>query len=348
MSDDEALTAELIYWKRQSPFLADVHSQVLQQRLKDLSLAIAAAFDEEDPRDFPKFKKRHKRVLSFRYPQGFKVSGNSVYLSKIGWVPFYKSRDIEGNPKNCTVSEHGGNWYISVQTEQEVHEPVHPSTSAVGIDMGTENLVALSTGEKKEPIFVFKRFSGKLAVMQRRLARMKKRSSNWKKQQLKIQRLHARIAAIRLGHLHEISSSLCKNHALVVLEELPVKNMTASARGTSASPGEQVKQKSALNRSILDQGWSEFRGQLEYKMRWSGGRTIAVPPHYTSQTCSHCGHGSPEDRPSRAMFYCIKCGHTDDADVNAAKNILRAGLARLACGSNGAAIPSEAGTAHRH
>ncbi len=343
----EAMTKEILLWKSQFPFLGEAHSQALQQRLMELDRAAREAFDPKNPKRFPRFKKKYRSISSFRYPQGFRLSGNCVYLPKIGWVPFYKSREIKGTPKNCTVSERGGHWYLSVQTEIAVPDPVHPSSSSVGIDMGKENLVALSTGEKREPVSAFSKLKVRLAMLQRRLARMTKRSNNWKKQKLRIRRLHVRISDMRLDHLHKISHDLCKNHALVVLEDLQVRNMTASAKGTVDAPGKNVKRKSALNRAVLDQGWYELRRQIEYKMRWRGGQTIAVPPAYTSQTCSSCGHVSPQNRPSRSLFYCTRCGHTEDADVNAAKNILRVGHTLLACGSNGVSEPSEAGTVHR-
>ncbi|HXY54519.1 MAG TPA: transposase [Nitrospirota bacterium] len=340
----EDMTSLLPSWKKELPFLKEAHSQILQQRMKDLADAINAVFSPDNPKGFPKFKKKHKSASSFRYPQGFVISGNRIFLPKIGWVRFFKSREIVGKPKNCTVSEHGGYWYISVQTESVVPEPVPPSSSAIGVDMGKVNIVALSNGDKKEPVSAYNTMMERLAKLQRRLARMVKRSNNWKKQKLRIKRLHARIADIRNGHLHNISSDMSKNHALVFVEKLPVKIMTKSAKGTVDRPGNQVKRKSALNRAILDQGWYELRRQLEYKLRFRGGSLHAVPPENTSQTCSNCFHVSPENRPSRSLFYCTKCGHTEDADVNAAKNILRVGLTRLACGSNGAVMPSEAGT----
>ncbi len=103
-----SITAELVSWKNQFPFLKEVHSQPLQQRLKELDRALREAFSMTSPKCFPTFKKKFKCASSFRYPQGFKISGNCVYLPKIGWVPFFKSREVKGVPKNCTVSERGG------------------------------------------------------------------------------------------------------------------------------------------------------------------------------------------------------------------------------------------------
>jgi putative transposase len=120
--------------------------------------------------------------------------------------------------------------------------------------------------------------------------------------------------------------------------------MSASAKGTIDSPGRKVAQKSGLNREILDAGWGEFRRQLEYKLQWANGTTLAIDPKNTSRKCSVCGHTAKENRKTQADFVCVLCGHTDDADVNAAKNILRAGHALLACQANDLKISSAAGT----
>ena len=141
--------------------------------------------------------------------------------------------------------------------------------------------------------------------------------------------------------MHDIS----KNHALVALEDLNIQNMTRSAKGTKDKPGKHVRRKSGLNRVILDQGWGTFKRLIEYKEAWRGGIAVVVNPAYTSQECAVCGHTSPENRLSRELFYCKKCGHTSNADENAARVVLsRVGRTPYACGLNGAAMPSEAGT----
>jgi putative transposase len=116
-----------------------------------------------------------------------------------------------------------------------------------------------------------------------------KLSRNWKKQQTRVTKLHTKSADICRDFLHKISTAISKNHAVVCIEDLQVKNMSASARGTVENPGVNVKAKSGLNRAILRQGWSEFHRQLGYKLEWSGGRLVAVPPHNTSRECPQCG-----------------------------------------------------------
>ena len=119
---------------------------------------------------------------------------------------------------------------------------------------------------------------------------------------------------------------------MVVMEDLNVKGMSASAAGTMAEPGRGVKAKSGLNKSILDQGWYEFGRQLGYKLGWKGGLLLAVPAKNTSRRCAECDYVSSENRKEQAKFRCVACGHTEHADLNAARNILTAGRAVLACG----------------
>jgi putative transposase len=340
----ESLANLLPQWKQEHPFLSEAPSQALQQVLKNLDKALKEAFDKKNPKRFPNFKKKFKSVDSFRYPQGFKVEGNRIFLPKVGWRRFINSRLVTGIAKNATVSRRGKHWFVSIQTEFEFAEPQHPSNSIIGGDRGVKRFITLSNGKSYEPLGGFRKMERQLAKEQRKLARKVKRSKNWRKQKERITRLHIRIADARSDYLHKVSSEVSKNHAVVVLEDLQVKNMTASAKGKSEAPGKNVKQKSGLNKSILDQGWGEFGRQLEYKQAWRGGWVLYVPAAYTSQTCSQCNHVSPGNRKSQELFVCENCGHTANADENAAINIERAGHARLACQANGAVMPSATGT----
>lgn len=279
----------------------------------------------------PKWRKKTLHN-SFRYPQGFKVNGNRVFLPKIGWINFFKSRDILGIAKNITVSKTGNAWYISIQTEQEVEQPIHISNSQIGIDLGITQFAALSNGQTFEPINSFSKNQDKLATAQRELKRKKKFSQNWKKAVSKISNIHATISNIRKDYLQKLSTEICKNHAIIFVEDLKVINMSKSAKGNLENHGINVKAKSGLNKSILDQGWGEFRRQLKYKSLWLGGRLEEVPAAYTSQRCSSCGYKSKDNRVSQARFHCQTCHHKENADINAAKNILAAGQAVMTCG----------------
>jgi len=322
----------LITLKKQHLFLKDAHSQPMQQTLKDLANAYERAFDPELAAEPPVFKKK-KNSQGIRFPQGFRVDGRSVFLPKIGWMPFrasartMKKRKILGTVKNVTVRLEAGHWYVSFQTEREVEASVHAHPeSRVGGDVGVARFLAMSDGTFFEGANALRRYQRLLAKLQRRLAKQVKFSANWRKAKARITKLHSKIANIRKDQIHKASCSICKNHALIVMEDLKIANMTASAKGTVENPGTNVAQKSALNRRMLDQGWGELRRQTGYKSKWCGGELKLVNPRNTSRECSNCHHISAENRLTQAVFLCVKCGHAANADTNAAINILgRAG-----------------------
>ena len=314
-------------------FLSEAYTDNLQQKLKDLHGAWKRCFDKRLAAEKPVFKRKSKGNDSIRFVNFDKycqLDRRRVKLpSGLGWVKFRQSRAVEGRIKNATVSQHAGGWYISFQVEIEVDQPAHPSTSAIGLDAGISRLATLSDGTIFEPVNSFKKNQAKLARLQRQLARMVKFSANWKKQKAKISRLHSHIASIRRDYLHKVTTTVSKNHAMIVIEDLKVSNMSKSAAGTVDEPGRNVAAKSGLNRAILDQGWYEMRRQLEYKQLWRGGEVRAVNPAYTSQKCACCGHTAKENRQSQAVFVCGSCGYEANADINGARNILAAGHAVL-------------------
>lgn len=259
-------------------------------------------------------------------------ANSRISLPKLGWIRYRNSREIIGEVKNVTVSQSCGKWYISIQTEYEVASPVHNAAPIVGLDAGITKLATLSDDTVYQPVNSFKVSQRKLAMFQRQLSRKVKFSTNWQKQKRKIQSLHSHIANIRRDYLHKVTTEISKNHAMIVIEDLKVSNMSKSAKGTAEQHGRNVRAKSGLNRSILDQGWYEMRRQLEYKQLWRGGQVLAVPPAYTSQRCAYCGHTEKENRLSQSKFECRVCGYTANADINGARNILAAGHAVLACG----------------
>ena len=189
------LADQLKEWKQEeeTAFLKEAHSQILQQTLKDLEKAYGNFFAKKAA--FPRFKKKGAHD-SFRYPQGFKLDepNNRIFLPKIGWIRYRNSRKIQGIAKQVTVSLSAGNWYVSIQTEREETLLQHPSTSAIGIDMGVVRFATLSDGNYIEPLNSFRTHEEKLAKLQRELSRKKKFSSNWNKQKEKVQKQHQKIA----------------------------------------------------------------------------------------------------------------------------------------------------------
>ena len=323
-------------WKQSEEygFLNECPSQVLQQKLMDLERAFRDCFDRKQPlKRLPVFK-RKGRGDSIRFPQGFKIDNRRIFLPKLGWLGFYKSREIEGEVKNITVTRRAGKWYASIQVEQEIEIPKHTSTSEIAIDAGIKCFAAFSDGTLVEGINSFRKHEIALAMEQKKLSRKQKGSQNWKKQKQIISKIHHTISNVRSDFLHKLSTQTGKSHARVYVEGLNIRGMSASARGTEEAPGRNVRAKAGLNKSILDQGWFEFKRQLDYKLDWMGGKLVEVDYRYTSQNCSHCGHTSKENRRSQEIFVCLECGYEQHADVNAAKNILTVGQTGMACQAN--------------
>jgi len=352
----------LTEWRNsaETAWLAEAPIHPLQQKLKDLERAYSNFFAKRA--DFPRFKKKGQGD-SFRYPDPKQIkldqANNRIFLPKLGWLRYRNSRKVLGDLRNVTVSLSGGKWFVSIQTEREVEQAI-PRGGAVGIDMGIARFATLSDGTFYAPLNSFKRYETALRKAQQAMSRKTKFSNNWKKAKARVQRIHSRIGNVRRDYLHKASTAISKNHAMVCIEDLQVRNMSKSAAGTADAPGSNVRAKSGLNKSILDQGWFEFRRQLDYKLAWNGGHLVVVPPQNTSRTCPCCGHVSADNRPTQARFECVACGFEDNADVVGAINILSRGMqllrdegrdttdasvgmlagglpasARMACGSNG-------------
>ena len=321
-----ALSRRLTGWRNDpaTPWLAQAPVHPQQQALRDLHRAYANFFAVRACR--PRFRRKWG-ATRFRYPDAkqFRVdqANSRVFLPKLGWVRYRNSRGVEGTPKNLTLSMKAGRWFISVQTEREVSAP-GPRIGLAGIDMGVARFATLSDGSFYVPLASFKRHETALRKANQRLSRKVKFSSNWRKAKARVGRVHHRIACARGDYLHKASTTICKNHAIISVEDLKVAAMTASAKGTVEQPGKDVRRTAGRNKAILDQGWFEFRRQLDYKAAWNGGRLVAVPPQYTSQQCSACGHTAKVNRRSQECFVCAACGFDKHADWNAAFNIRRA------------------------
>ena len=329
----------LTQWRNgtETPWLADAPTHPLQQALKDLERAYQNFFARRA--HFPRFKRKGRRER-FRYPdaQQFKVDpiNHRLFLPKLGWLRYRNSRAMLGVAKNITLSESCGRWYASIQTERAVETPVPSSTRDVGIDLGIARLATLSDGSHVAPLDSFRKHETRLRRYQRAMSRKVKFSHNWHKAKRRVQAIHARIGHARRDYLHKATTTISQNHAMVCIEDLKVRNMSKSSKGSAETPGRNVRAKSGLNKAILDQGWFEFRRQLEYKLNWAGGRLVVVPPHYTSLTCPTCDYVSARNRTSQAKFQCVQCGYENHADVVGALNVLARGYRVTACGEEGA------------
>jgi putative transposase len=276
--DFAGLNQRLTEWRRypESVWLSDVPIGTLQQALRNLERAYARYRSRQA--QFPSFKKRG-RSDSFRYSglgeTSLDQANNRILLPQLGWLHYRSSRSVLGRVRNVTVTSSGTEWFVSILTERQVERPIAQGPG-VGIDMGVIRFATLSDGTFYAPLNSFRRHENALAAAQRSLSRKTKYSNNWRKEKARVQRIYIRIANARSDYLHKISNTISQNHAVVCVENLRVTDMSQSSRAAA---------KRRLNKSIPDQGWFEFRRQLEYKLRWNGGRLIAVSPRNTSITC---------------------------------------------------------------
>jgi putative transposase len=307
---------------------------VAQEAIKiDLKKAFDNFFRRVKQGGVAGFPKKKKKGIN----DSFRFTSNTVKLNhiigdklilpkKMGTAILGDAPRFIGKLMSTTISHKGGKWWVSFAFEVE-ENPKQPAPEAiVGIDVGVAKLATLSDGTIYQPANALQQHEKKLKRLQQQLAKQEKGSNNRAKRKLEIAKLHKHIADIRKNKTHQVTAEVTRNYQTIVIEDLSVKNMTASAKGDTENHGKNVKQKSGLNRSILNQGFYEFRRQLEYKAVWHGGHVIAVNPRYTSQTCFSCGHVAKENRLSQAVFKCVECGYTANADLNAAQNIKQRGV----------------------
>jgi len=226
-----------------------------------------------------------------------------------------------GSLKALTITRRGRRLFVNLTYAVE-QESLPLSSAVVGIDMGVSDRMALSTGEvlrrRQKP-------NGKLRRSQQRLSRCRKGSRRWKQRRATLANHQYRERVRNRNECHRVTTELVRRFGLIAVEDIAIKNMSASAKGTLDDPGKNVKQKAGLNRSITEQTWGILRQQLTYKAEWAGRELVAVDPKFTSQRCSGCGAVSVEHRQGK-RYNCASCGMTEDADVNAALNILHKAL----------------------
>ncbi|GHJ37301.1 RNA-guided endonuclease TnpB family protein [Streptomyces sp. TS71-3] len=314
-------SAALTVWKKteELAFLTEVSSVPLQQALRHLQTAFANFFAKRAK--YPRFKSRKRSRASAEYTRSaFTWRDGQLTLAKmtepldIRW-----SRPLpEGTvPTTATVSrDAAGRWFVSLLCEDTI-APTPATTSAVGLDAGITSLVTLSTGEKITNPRHERRDRARLARAQREMSRKAKGSANREKARRKLARTHARIADRRRDFLHKLSTRLACENQTVVIEDLTVRNLLKNGR---------------LARAISDAAWTELRSMLEYKCAWYGRELVVIDRWFpSSKLCGACGTVAAK-MPLNVREWTCDCGTTHDRDVNAAKNILAAGLAASACG----------------
>jgi putative transposase len=348
--DMVAQCRDLTEARAEFPWLADVPAQVAQQTLRDLDRAFARFF--VGLARHPRWRSR-RRQMGLRFPQGVQVRKvnrrwGEVKLLKLGWCRFRLSRELDGEVRHATVRRDALGWHITfcVATSNAPREP--NGGAPIGIDRGVVATVATSDGRRESAPRLRRGQAERLRRLRRRAGRQetargrhsagrRRRSHRHQRTLDQIARLMAREARIRSDFLHNLSIWIASTRGMVAVERLDIVAMTRSAKGTVAHPGTHVRAKAGLNRAILERGWGQMRRQLRYKCHWYGSQLIEVSAAHTSLTCSLCGTMCPESRESQARFSCRACGHTDNADINAARVILARALALTAEGSSVAA-----------
>jgi len=309
-------SAALTAWKKtpELAFLNEVSSVPLQQALRHLQAGFAN-FSARRAR-YPAFKSRKKSRASAEYTRSaFRWRGGRLTLAKMSEpLAIVWSRPLpEGaEPSTVTVSKDAaGRWFVSILIEGKIR-PLDPAAERVGVDVGITALVTLSTGEKVTNPKHERSDRRRLAKAQRALARTAKGSGNRAKARLKVAKVYARIADRRRDHLHKLTTRLVRENQTVVIEDLTVRNMVKNHR---------------LARAISDAAWRDLRSMLEYKAAWYGRELVVIDRWFpSSKLCSACGT-LQNAMPLNVRQWECACGASHDRDVNAAKNILAAGLA---------------------
>jgi len=302
-------------------WLNEVSSVPVQQALRHLQTAFTNFFAQRAK--YPNFRRKDGPQSAEYTTSAFRWDGAALKLAKmkeplaIRW-----SRAIPKGAKLTTVTvskDTAGRHHVSMLCDDVVSaRPV--AAGQIGIDLGLAHFAILSNGEKIAAPNVFRKNEAKLAKLARRLAKKQRGSANRKKARVKVARMHARTTDSRRDFLHKLSTRLINENQVIAIESLSVKNMQKNRR---------------LSKSISDAGWSEFRRQLEYKAQWYGRTLIGIDRWYpSSKRCSDCGHTIAKMSLETRAWTCPECGSIHDRDINAARNVLAAGLAVSAHGES--------------
>ncbi|NEQ72817.1 MAG: IS200/IS605 family element transposase accessory protein TnpB [Okeania sp. SIO2C9] len=299
----------------------EVSKTAPQYALRYLSSAWKRCFNKISGQ--PKFKKKG-RDDSFTLDGSITVGFNRIKLPRIGWVKTFEILPDNVTPKSVTISKKADRWFISfkIETEPQVTDK---SVDVVGVDLGVKSLATLSTGEVFVGAKSYKKLESKLSRLQYLNRNKTKFSNNWKKAQLKIARLHTKIADIRKDTLHKLTTYLAKNHSQIVIEDLNVSGMMSNHK---------------LAKAVADMSFYEFRRQLEYKCELYGSELIIIDRWFpSSKTCSRCGTVKESLLLSERVFECENCGFSCDRDLNAGLNLAMAVSSTVnACGLDNADV----------
>ncbi len=341
----EQQCADLPSLKKERPWYAHLPSQPLQQMLRQLDDAFQRFFNGQN--GYPKFKRKGK-FRAFTYPSGAcEFKGNKVKLPGFGWMKFYQSRPFPDGftPKKVTVKKNADGWYISV-TLEDATVPTVPTTphiprqsqgtsvkTAVGVDVGIKKLASLSNGELVANPRFYATQERKRNRLNRAATRKKLGSRNRYKAYQRLARLDLHIAKQRENYQWNVAHKLVDNFELIVFEDLNIQGMMKRCKPKWSEEEKRYlengqSRKAGLNKAIQDASWYSLKQKIKVLAERYGCIVHEVNPRFSSQECSECGFVSPTNR-DKEKFLCESCGHHSDADIDAAKVILRRGLEEL-------------------
>jgi len=315
-------------------WLQQVASQVLQQAVHNYDQAMSNFFRRIKTGKvpgYPKFKSRYNSTHSFKFPQHVRVNEEhtKIRLPKIGWVAIRGGQQLTTSMtiKSATVRYHtSGLVLVSILVDDKNHASANIGTSTVGLDVGVRKFVADSSGNMVTPLNYSDKL-GLIARLNRKLARATKGSNNRTRIKYKLNKTYRQLSNRRKDYCHQVAN-LYSGYRIVYVEDLNIPRMTTNTEGTVVAPNYSSKQKTKLNAAIIRQAWGQLFSILEYKLAERKSMLVRVNPMFTSQTCSKCSHVDKSSRYGE-QFCCTNCGHAEDADTNAAKNIRARGMDKI-------------------
>lgn len=295
------LQKQLTDLKSEYLFINEVDSQSLNKTIERLDRAYKSFFKGSG---YPKWAKKEK-YMSIDFTQAIRQTESGFKVGKFGIIKVFKNKKINGNIKRARLIRKAGDLYVQIIFEDLTQKLKNNENQIVALDMGIKYFTVSSDGEFIENPKHLLNYLKELRIENRKLSRIKQGGSNWKKQVKVLRRLYAKISNTRKDFLHKTSSYFSNNYENIICENLNISGMSKNKN---------------LSRHILDCGWSEFFWQLSYKTN-----LIKVNPKHTSQRCSECGHTCRENRATQSLFECVECGHSENADLQATKNIMKLG-----------------------
>ena len=319
-----SLGKEFTQLRKEIDWMQEYSFKIVRQTLKYQADAWQGFY--RGVRKHPRFHSKYGKRPSFTIPENVKIKDGQLHIPKVGWMRIRRKGGNpypDGKPVKATVKKVGRQWRVSVIYEIGTQARTENGVT-VGVDLNTYNVACTHSTGEREMLSIPKPDKKAIRIRryQRKLARQQKGSNRRRLTKRKIAKWKRKQKNARKSVAHHHSRALANRAETLVREDLKIRNMTKSAKGTVENPGKNVKAKAGLNRVIQNAGWGRFNQYCDYKFR----NVVEVDARYTSQRCSVCGHTSKDNRKTQCKFKCVACGHADHADLNASANILASGI----------------------